>query len=82
MDESVREELEQLLRYAKAVGRSAKAFPDRQDAVVGGRGYIGGALTTLHHLGLLTSEEHQEWWTRLMDELPPANWITPPTREP
>jgi hypothetical protein len=69
VDDSVRNELEQLLRYAKAVGRSAQEFPDREDIVAGGRGYIGGALTTLDHLRLVTAEEHQEWWTRLMDEL-------------
>jgi hypothetical protein len=76
LEDSVRHELEKLLGYAQGVGRAAQQFPDRADIVIGGRGYIGGALTTLHHLGLVSWKEHQEWWARLMDELPPTNWIT------
>jgi len=72
---AVRNELEGLLRYAKAVGAAAAQQPERADIVDGGRGYIGGAMTTLLHLGLLTESEHQDWWDRLMNELPPTNWI-------
>jgi hypothetical protein len=75
MQPKVLEELHALLAYAKAVGDRARREPDRQDAVDGGRGYIGGALTTLYHLDLLTDAEHDEWWSRLMDELPPTDWV-------
>ena len=75
MDGNVRVELERLLGYARAVGAAAKREPDRSDIVDGGRGYLGGALTTMHHLGLLTDAEREEWSDRLMDELPPTQWI-------
>jgi hypothetical protein len=75
VDDAVRRELESLLGYATGVGRHAAREPERTDIVDGGRGYIGGALTTLHHLGLVTDDEHREWWDRLMDKLPPTNWI-------
>ncbi len=74
--DDVREVLERLLSYAQAVGRAHATSPERSDIVDGGRGYLGGALTTLHHLRLVTDEEHQEWWERLMRELPPTNWMT------
>jgi hypothetical protein len=75
MQDRVRAELEALLRYARGVGQAAKRHPDRSDIVDGGRGYLGGALTTMHHLGLLSDEEHRDWSQRLMDELPPTEWI-------
>jgi hypothetical protein len=75
MEDRVRAELEALLRYTRAVAQAAERHPDRSDVVDGGRGYLGGALTTMHHLGLLSDEEHREWWERLMDELPPTQWI-------
>lgn len=75
MNDAVRHELESLLRYARSVGAAAAQQPERTDLVDGGRGYIGGALTTLDHLGLLTQAEHRQWWDRLMGELPPTNWI-------
>ena len=68
--------LERLLSYAQAVARAHADDPGRSDIIDGGRGYLGGALTTLHHLRLLTDEEHREWWDRLMDELPPTKWAT------
>lgn len=40
-----------------------------------GRAYIGGALTTLLNVGLLTEADFDEWFDRLMDELPPAQWV-------
>jgi hypothetical protein len=73
MNADVHRELEGLMAYAKAVGDRARREPDRQDVVDRGRGYIGGALTTLAHLGLLTDAEHDEWWSRLMGELPPTD---------
>jgi hypothetical protein len=75
MDAEVRRELEGLLAYANAVGDRARREPDREDVVDSGRGYIGGALTTLAHLGLVTDAEHDEWWSRLMGELPPTEWV-------
>jgi len=60
LDEQVRVELEALLCNARAVGAAAKRAPDRADSVDGGRGYLGGALTTMHHLDLLTDAEHEE----------------------
>ena len=75
MDAKVRVELEHLLNYARAVGAAAKREPDRADVVDGGRGYLGGALTTMHHLGLVTEAERAQWWDRLMGELPPTQWI-------
>ena len=69
-------ELEHLHRYARAVAAAAEREPGRSEIVDGGRGYLGGALTTMHHLGLLTDAEHEEWWDRLMDELPPTDWIS------
>jgi hypothetical protein len=75
METRVQIELDQLRNYARAVAQAAEQAPDRVDVVHGGRGYLGGALTTLHHVGLLTDEEHHEWWERLMDELPPTQWI-------
>jgi hypothetical protein len=79
MKASVRQELELLFAFARGVGESARQFPDRVDIESGGRGYIGGALTTMHHLGLLTDAEHREWWDRLMDELPPTEWANAPS---
>ena len=75
MEDRVRAELEALLDYARAVGASAKRHPDRSDIVDGGRGYLGGALTTMHHLGLLSDDEHRDWSQRIEDEMPPTRWI-------
>jgi hypothetical protein len=74
VEKVIRRELDGLLEYATAVTRSASRSPERSGIVDGGRGYIGGALTTLHHVGLLTDDEFQEWWDRLMDQLPPTDW--------
>ncbi|MFP5361765.1 MAG: hypothetical protein ACLGI5_03430 [Thermoleophilia bacterium] len=70
----VRNQLERLLDYARAVNRAAQASPERSDIVVGGRGYLGGAVETMHYLSLLTDDEQHEWFERLMSELPPTNW--------
>ena len=75
MDARVRDELERLLEYARAVTRSARRFPDRTDIRDGGMGYVGGALTTMLHLGLISDAEHQEWQDRLTAALPPSDWI-------
>ena len=42
-----------------------------------GHAYVGGVLSTLNHLGLLSSAEHAEWGDRLMNVLgdPPGGWI-------
>jgi hypothetical protein len=75
MEPRVREELDRLLSYAKAVSDSAARFPDRSDIADGGHGYVAGALTTMHHLGLVSDDEHREWWDRLTAALPPTDWI-------
>jgi hypothetical protein len=77
VDDAVRRELEALLRYARAVAGASARQPERTDIVDGGHGYVGGALTTLHHLDLLSDDEHKEWWDRLTGELPPppGGWI-------
>jgi len=71
VDGAVQRELELLLRYAQGVGRATTREPNRTDIVDGGRGYLGGALATLHHLSLVTDAEYEEWSDRLMGELPP-----------
>jgi hypothetical protein len=53
-------EPEGLLRYAEAVGESARRFRETSDIVAGGRRYLGGALTTLHHLRLTSDDEHRD----------------------
>ena len=73
MTREVQDELEALLAYARGVGSAAAQLPERADIVSGGRGYIGGALTTLLHVGLLTEDEYKTWWDLLNDELPPTN---------
>lgn len=69
MSPEVRRELDVLLRYAEAIEDTAPRTR-RGDAVDAARCYIGGALTVLAHLELVTGDEHAEWWDRLMAELP------------
>lgn len=76
MEDRVQVELEQLRTYARGVGQAVSQSPERTDIVDSGRGYLGGALTTLHHLELLDDDELAEWWQRLMDELPPTRWLS------
>ncbi len=40
--------------------------------------YIGGAMTVLTHLELITAEEHREWQARFQEALgdPPGGWAT------
>ena len=33
--------------------------------------YVGGAMTVLGRLGLVTGEEHREWWQRIEEVLGP-----------
>jgi hypothetical protein len=64
MDPNVQHELRQLQAYAGGCHESARAT-GREDIVPSARSYIGGALTTMVHLNLLTQEEHTEWSRRL-----------------
>jgi hypothetical protein len=66
---AVRRELDALLRYARSIEASAPA-ERRGDAVDAARCYFGGALTVLAHLGLVSGDEHREWWERLTAQLP------------
>ena len=75
MEQAVREELDGLLEYARAVKRFSADAPH---VVAPGHAYVGGAMTTLLHLKLLTAEEHSEWWDRLREELPPQNEVSYP----
>ena len=43
--------------------------PERTDLVATGHAYVGGALTTMCNLGLLTDAEHVEWSDRLGAQL-------------
>lgn len=74
----MRAELEALLDYANAVTQGFQSFPTRSDIVDGGHGYVGGALTTLRRLNLLTSSEYDEWTIRLDAALPPKPEVVDP----
>ena len=66
---AVRRELDALLRYAHAIADTAPR-ERREDAADAARCYMGGALTVLEHLDLVSGEEYAEWWERLMARLP------------
>lgn len=79
MESAVRDELDRLLHHAAEVRRSAAEQPDAAQIVDGGRGYIGGALATMSRFALLSDDEAHEWGERLMRELPPSDWMEPPS---
>jgi hypothetical protein len=66
---AVGRELDALLRYARSIEATAPAGR-RSGAVDAARCYFGGALTVLAHLGLVSDDEHREWWERLTAQLP------------
>jgi hypothetical protein len=54
-----------VLAWAEAVREAAEREPGRDELPMQSRAYIGGVLTTLDHLGLLTRAEYAEWSDRL-----------------
>jgi hypothetical protein len=60
MDERAARELTQLRRYADGVAETLRRHPHRTDIADGARGYLGGALTTMLNLGVITRTEHDE----------------------
>jgi hypothetical protein len=75
MTPQVRRELQALSRYARAIAATTPQPSTQTNAVDAGRCYIGGALTTLQHLQLLSDEEYREWWGRLMAQHPQTRRI-------
>lgn len=71
MRERVQLELEGLLTYARGSAKAADAVPDRSIEDV--RGFIGGALTMLARLDLVSAEELARWRERIMAEIPPTD---------
>jgi hypothetical protein len=66
VDAQVADELSVVLGWAEAVGARMQRSPEqRHELGVQGRAYIGGVLTTLDHLGLLSPEEHHAWAQRM-----------------
>lgn len=79
MEARVEEELEGVLRWAAAMRDGMEREPSRRrEFQMQGHAYIGGVLTTLDHLGLISAEEHQTWSEKLIAVLgdPPGGWIT------
>jgi hypothetical protein len=78
MEARVEHELNHVLRWARAVSAAMEREPHRRDEFqTAGHAYIGGVLTTLDHLELVTPDEHAEWRQRLNEVLgdPPGGWI-------
>ena len=78
MDANVENELNGVLRWAYGMRELMDRDPDRAAEVqMQGHAYIGGVLTTLDHLGLVSEDEHRAWWDRLNGVLgdPPGGWV-------
>lgn len=75
LDPRVRHELQELLEYVRHCGESADKS-GRQDIRNSTLAYLGGALTTLLHLGHIDEQTHSEWHQRLVEALgePPGGW--------
>ena len=75
LDDATTQELEQLLMYAEHCGQAADNS-DREDIRSSTLAYIGGALTTMLHLGHIDERQHSEWHERLTAALgePPGGW--------
>lgn len=70
MDAKVRDELERVLRWAEQVRDEIERDPERSDEFqMHGRAYVGGVLTTLDHLGLISATEYEHWDRRLTEAL-------------
>lgn len=79
VEPKVQEELDAVLHWAHAMRDGMQREPGRRDEFqMQGHAYVGGVLTTLGHLGLLSDEEYQEWWRRFTEVLgdPPGGWVT------
>jgi hypothetical protein len=68
-------ELGHLLVYAQHCGEAADR-QDRDDIRNSTLAYIGGALTTMLHLGHIDEQQHSDWHERLIKALgePPGGW--------
>src|SRR5258708_2308961 len=79
MDAKLEQELHAVLRWTHAVRAGMENNPGRREELqMQGHAYTGGVLTTLDHLGLVTAEEHSEWWQRINEVLgdPPGGWVS------
>jgi hypothetical protein len=70
MNDDVRAELELTRAYARSVERAITRDAGRTDLAPLAKAYIGGVLTTLRNLKLITTEEHAEWSRLLGTDLP------------
>ncbi|HEV2811924.1 MAG TPA: hypothetical protein VGW10_01625 [Solirubrobacteraceae bacterium] len=78
MRPDVEAELDGVLSWTRSVRSGMEEFPDRRDELqMQGHAYVGGVLTTLDHLGLITDAEYTHWQDRLNEVLgdPPGGWI-------
>lgn len=78
VEAKVEEELNGVLRWARAMRENMEREPARsREYQMQGHAYVGGVLTTLDHLGLLSAEEYAEWSDRLVAVLgdPPGGWV-------
>jgi hypothetical protein len=66
---AVHEHLRRLLQFAERAGAASGGDPSR---TVTTRSYIGGILTTLDHLELISYNERCDWSERLEEPLPPV----------
>ena len=75
IDAATEQELEHLLTYARHCGQAADR-QGREDIRTSTLAYIGGALTTMLHLGHIDERQHSEWHGRLIKALgePPGGW--------
>jgi hypothetical protein len=75
LDEATAQELEHLLSYAEHCGQAADRA-QRDDIRSSTLAYIGGALTTMLHLGHIDAHQHSQWHERLIKALgePPGGW--------
>lgn len=73
--QAAQRELEQLLNYVRHCGEAADRT-GRQDIRTSTLAYVGGALTTLLHLGHIDERQHSDWHARLVEALgePPGGW--------
>src|SRR4051794_21034758 len=59
VDSKVEHELEGVLRWARAMREGMEREPERREEFqMQGHAYVGGVLTTLDHLGLVSREAH------------------------
>ncbi len=71
MDEAAKNELHALAVYVSGCRAATERDPAREDIWPAAVAYIGGALTTMLHLGHLTDTEHASLFNRLTEDLGP-----------